>query len=66
MLVNGTAPSAVAQNLVSTVILICPNAEIIELPNADYVCKARGIIRIVSKVAAAHELGKNYKWLKKF
>ena len=46
--------------------LIHPNVEIIELHNYDYARKERGIIRIISKEAAVHELGKNPEWLQTF
>ena len=64
--VNGIAPSAAAKNLASTVRLICTNAEIIELPNADYMRKVRSIMQNVLKVATAYELGNNPKWLQAF
>ena len=45
MLVNGTPPSTVNNNLESTVHIMCLNAKIIELPNIDCMRKMRGVIR---------------------
>ena len=62
MLVNGTRPSAVSKNLESTLIIVCPNAIIMELPNVDYVRKTRGVIRVITETLAAYQLAKDTDW----
>ena len=59
---NGTPPSAIAKNLVSTCMLICPNAKIIELPNIDCIREQRGTLRIATECYAICILAKNPEW----
>ena len=58
MLVNINPPSAVNKNIESTVRLVCPQADVRDLPNADHVRKMRGIIRILTETLSACELEK--------
>ena len=51
-----------SKNLESTVRLVCPQADVRELPNADYVRKMRGIIRILTETLSAYELAKDKEW----
>ena len=62
MLVNGTPPSAASKNLESTMRLMCPNANVKELPNVDCIRNMRGIIRIITEMLAAYELSNNEQW----
>ena len=61
LLDHGTPPSAVSKNLHSIVSLLCPEVEIEELPNVDYVRKCRRINTIIEESAAAYVLAKNKK-----
>ena len=62
MLDNGAPPFAIAKNLVSSCMLICSSIRIIELLNADHICKQRGTLRILTECCAMHILAKNLQW----
>ena len=48
MLVDITPPSAAIKNLESNAFLVCLQAYVREIPNADYARKIRGILRILT------------------
>lgn len=56
---NGTPLTAVAKNLESTIRLMYPKVEIIELPNAGHIRKMWGVIRMLGDTLDAHELANN-------
>ena len=65
-LVNGTPPTAIADNLKMHVKIFSPTTKIEELPSIWTVRRARTVLLVVVQTLAAYRLGKADKWVQLF
>ena len=65
-LVNGTSPTAIPDNIVSSIRTFSPNTVIKELPSKWTVRRARSVIYVIVQTLAAYRLGKSHKWRQAF
>ena len=65
-LVNGTPPTAIPDNIVSSIRTFSPNTVIKELPSKWTVRRARSVIYVIVQTLAAYRLGKSHKWRQAF
>ena len=66
MLVNGTPPSSVNDNIIAHVTSLSPTTTIKELPSIWTIRRTRTVVLIIVEALAAYRLGKSNKWQQLF
>lgn len=62
MVINGTSPSTVPDNINTTVKILNPSVDVQQLPSVSFVKKILSVTCIITKTLAALQLALKDKW----